>query len=82
MHRSLKAEAYLHLGEAYTALAAAKEIPPAETTNNWRNARDMFQRSLDIWHDMGRRGILGVQDERQLDEVTGQIAECDVFLQK
>jgi serine/threonine protein kinase len=79
-HRSLKAQAYQYLGEAYAVLAASKEVPSSETTHHWSAARDMFQRSFDIWQDMRSRGILEVPDASKPEEVAHQIAKCDAFL--
>jgi non-specific serine/threonine protein kinase/serine/threonine-protein kinase len=81
-HRSTKAQAYQYLGEAHAALARSKEIPQAETTQHWTTARFLFEQSLNIYDDMRSRGILGVQDARQLDEATGEIAECDKALRR
>jgi eukaryotic-like serine/threonine-protein kinase len=82
MHRSLKAEAYQFLGETYATIATSKEVASDEITAHWRSAREMFERSLNIREDMRARGISGRQDERQLDEVVSQIAQCDASLPK
>jgi tetratricopeptide (TPR) repeat protein len=76
-HRSLKAQAYQYLGEAYTSLARSKDLPPAETAQQWSAARDIFRQSLRIYADMRSRGILSAPDARRLDQVVGEIAKCD-----
>jgi eukaryotic-like serine/threonine-protein kinase len=80
-HRSLKAQAYKYLGEAYAALAAATEGSTTQATQLWTAARDMFQQSLGICEDMHNRGILAPPDTPQIDEVAGEIAKCDAALQ-
>ncbi|MGH8100787.1 MAG: protein kinase domain-containing protein [Chthoniobacterales bacterium] len=79
-HRSLKAQAYRYLGEAYAALAAATEGSTAQVTQLWTAARDMFQQSFGICEDMHNRGILAPPDTPQIDEVAGEIAKCDAAL--
>jgi hypothetical protein len=40
----------------------------------------MYVRSLEIWHDMQRRGILTGEDASKPEEVVRDIAECDAHL--
>jgi tetratricopeptide (TPR) repeat protein len=82
IHRSLKAQAYQYLGEAYVALATFGNVPSADISQHWTTARDMFQRSSGIYQDMRTRGILSVPDAHQLDEVAGEVAKCDAALRK
>jgi tetratricopeptide (TPR) repeat protein len=60
--RNLKAQAYQHLGEVYSAIATSKE-GSGEIRQLWTAARDIFQRSLDIWDDMRSRGIFPAQTQ-------------------
>ena len=76
-HRSLKAQAYQYLGEAYASLARSKDRPVAETAQQWTAARDTFQQSLRIYADMRSRGILSATDACRLDQVVGEVAKCD-----
>jgi hypothetical protein len=46
----------------------------------WRSARDNYQRSLDNYLDMRRRGI--ATGEGTGDQVTVEIAKCDAALQR
>jgi len=82
IQRSLKAQAYQYLGEAYVALVSVTSVPPADLSKHWTAARDMFQRSSDIYQDMRSRGILSIPDAHQFDEVAGEIAKCDTTLGK
>jgi tetratricopeptide (TPR) repeat protein/predicted Ser/Thr protein kinase len=78
----LNGEAYIYLGEAYSALASFPKIAPDEGREHWRTAREMYQQSLDIWNDLRARGILAGDDAARPDEVTGSIAKCDAQLKK
>jgi len=80
--RSLKAQAYQHLGELYAALGTSNNASLAEVRQYWTAARDMFQRSLDIWNDMRSRGIFPAPKAGKRDKVVREIAECDAALQK
>lgn len=82
IHRSLKAQAYQYLGEAYVALATLASVPRADIPQHWTAAGDMFQRSSGIYQDMRSRGILSVPDAHQLDEVAEEITRCDAALGK
>ena len=80
--RGLKAQAYHYIGEAYAAMAASKGVTAPELTKHWAGARDVLQRSLEIYKDMCSRGILSASDARQFDGVAGEIAKCDAALRK
>lgn len=82
IHRSLKAQAYQYLGEAYVALTTLGKVPSADISQHWTTARDMFGRSSAIYQDMRSRGILSVPDAHQLDEIAGEVAKCDTALRK
>ena len=77
--RTVRAEAYMYLAAAYAALAASEKIPN-EGNEHWRIAREKYQRSLDIYLDMRKRGIATGEDAG--DQVTLEIAKCDAALQR
>ena len=81
-HRSMRAQAYTYLGEAYSALATSNEVPAAEATKHWTAARDMFSRSLSVWEDMRGRGILSIPDAGKPEEISREIAKCDAASRK
>jgi len=60
--RTARAEAYRFVGNAYTALASSDTVPADERQTSSRSARDMYQRSLDIYLDMQRRRSSPSQD--------------------
>ena len=57
-------------------MAAARAKADIErTTRFWQEARSWYQRSLDVWLDLERRGVTAPSAAR--DEVVKQIAKCD-----
>jgi non-specific serine/threonine protein kinase/serine/threonine-protein kinase len=64
-YRSFFAGTYQELGEAHAAMT------------RWREARGMYQRSLEIWQDMRARGIMGKIDEGKPGEIAKAIADCE-----
>jgi len=79
-HRSMRAQAYTYLGDAYVALATSREASQGEITQHWNAGRDMYRRSLSVWEEMRSRGILSVPDTGKPEEVTRNIAKCDASL--
>jgi hypothetical protein len=76
--RMTRAEAYTYVGNAYAALAVSEKVPAGEKRSHWRSARDIYQRSVDIYLDLRRRGISTHEDAS--DKVMGEIAKCDAAL--
>src|SRR5262249_55248202 len=77
---SIRAQVYMHLGQAYAAVATSKNVPSAEQPAHWLAARNMYARSLNIWQDMQKRGILTAEDSAKPKEVAREMARCDAFL--
>jgi pentatricopeptide repeat protein len=73
------ATAYSQKGEA---LSAAALRPGARATSiaRLRDARRWFIRSLDIFEDLERKGVLTGEDARQPGRITELIARCDAEL--
>jgi len=80
--RGFFADTYADLGEAFAALAQRTSIANDERTRQWRSARDMYQRSSDIWQDMKRRGTLSKVDAAKPDSAAREVARCDAALSK
>jgi hypothetical protein len=80
--RGVKARTYIHLGEAYSALASSSQTAPDKRREHWRTARNMYEQSLDIWNDLRNRGTLGGDDAAKPGEAAGAIAKCDAVLGK
>jgi serine/threonine protein kinase len=79
---SVKGELYMRLARAYTALATSTDVPTTEQREHWGAARNMYARSLDIWQDMQKRGMLTGEDSAKPQEVAREIAKCDAPLQR
>jgi hypothetical protein len=75
--RSAFADAYAELGHARALVASSRAAAQPE---RWRAARDLFQRSHDIWTDLRDRGILSPIDQTKLHAVDQQIAKCERML--
>lgn len=76
---SVRGQVYMHLAEAYSALATSDKD---EQREHWRSARNMYARSLETWQEMKRRGILTGEDAAKPDEVSREIARLDDFLRR
>jgi serine/threonine protein kinase len=70
----------IHLAWAYAALAGTKDVPTTEQQEHWHSARDMYARSLEIWQDMQKHGILTGEYTAKPEEVTREIAKCEAAL--
>jgi hypothetical protein len=57
-------------------------VPPAEQPEHRLAARNMYARSLKIWQDMQKRGLLTAEDSAKSKEVAREIAKCDAFLRR
>ncbi|HKX99052.1 MAG TPA: protein kinase [Steroidobacteraceae bacterium] len=77
---SLRGQVYMRVGDIHAALGASKDVDPAERRQHWRNARGLYVRSLDVWQDMQKRGILTAEDRTKPQDVTAAIARCDASL--
>ena len=82
MARRLRAIAYGDLAEAYTAVATSNPAPRDSAAKDWRTARDMHQRSLELLEDLKKRGILDTEELPELDNVRKKIADCEAALAK
>jgi hypothetical protein len=80
MLRTIRAEAYTFLGDTYATLAESKKLPAGEAREYWHNARENYQRSLDIYLDLRSRGIATAEDGS--DQVIVEIAKCDGALER
>jgi len=62
--------AYLQMGQAHELLARTQ-------ASEWHVARSWYQRSLDIWLDLQRKGTLIPRYAPRLDEAAQGVAKCD-----
>ena len=77
-----RGQIYMHLAQAYATLGTSGSVAAAERRNHWRAARNMYTRSLEIWHDMESRGILTGEYTAKPQEAEREIAKCDSFLRR
>jgi L-amino acid N-acyltransferase YncA len=68
------------LGDTYIALASISGVPVAGAFEYRKAAREMYQHSLDLMHDLRHRGILDAEEVKEIDTVSHKIAECDKTL--
>ena len=70
--RSLFADSYFDLGEAYSMLAVKKSRDSQER----QTACQMYRRSLEIWQDLKHRGIISKDNLEKIEQVSSQITTC------
>jgi hypothetical protein len=80
-HSSLKGQVYRRVAAAYAALGASPKLGAAEQREHWQTARDLYARSLAVWQDMQKRGILTAEDRTKPQEIAREIARCDAALE-
>ncbi len=71
---------YTQLGKCHALLATASGTTPDQRVNRWREAREFYQKSLDIYQDLKSKGTLSAADSGKPDEVAREIARCDKAL--
>jgi len=80
VERSLRAQAFADLGDAYSALATSEPLHAHERQQYWREARGVYVRSLEICQASLSRGTLTGKDATKPQAVAQRIAECDAAL--
>lgn len=80
-HRRL-AQSYADFGAMYAKLASAPSVAGSRRIELWTEARAWYQKGLDIFRDIQRRGILTGVEPLKSNELTGEIAKCDAELSK
>ena len=82
MARRTVAIEYSALAAAYTKLASDEKTPASKRKELWREARNWYQKSLDIYQDMKSKGTLSGADANKPDELAKEIAKCDEALRR
>jgi serine/threonine protein kinase/tetratricopeptide (TPR) repeat protein len=77
---STLALSYFQLGKCNALLAAKVRTSPDKQTDLWSDVRKLYQKSLNLWQEMKRKGTLSGIDADKPDEVTREIANCDAAL--
>ena len=79
---SLRGQVYMRVAAAYAALGASAKLGAAERREHWQTARDLYARSLAVWQDMQKRGILTAEDATKPQELAREIERCDAALRR
>jgi non-specific serine/threonine protein kinase/serine/threonine-protein kinase len=80
--RSNLALIYSQLGKVHTVIASKTGTPAKQQIEHWQQARDWYQKGLDIYQDMKSNGTLSGTDASKPDEVAREIARCEQALRK
>jgi serine/threonine protein kinase/tetratricopeptide (TPR) repeat protein len=75
-------EAYLKMGDAYSALGAVQGSSISSRAEDWKQARDWYQKSLTVISALQDAGQLGQDNEASPDQIKRQIAQCDTELSR
>lgn len=74
--RNTLAQLNAQLGKTYAALAAAN----SNFKEQWRAAKEAYQKSLVIYQEMKSNGMLSGADASKPDEIAREIVKCDSAL--
>jgi non-specific serine/threonine protein kinase/serine/threonine-protein kinase len=72
---------YFELGKLHARLAQARAAK-GEQAANWQAAREEYQHSLSLWHQLSSQGKLNSADARKPDEVARELVKCSAALIK
>ncbi len=75
--RSDLALTYKQLAEVNVALANK-----SRSRQPWREARDWYQRALDVLRDLRQRGALSKDEAEEIDQISRRLAKCEASLAK
>ena len=71
---------YTQLGAAHAKGAAKADEPKESQREHWRNAKEAYGKSLEIYQAMKTKGTLAGADAKKPDEIAAEIAKCDEAL--
>ncbi len=72
----------MRVAAIHAALGASNDPRHGGARQHWSTARDLYARSLDVWHDMQKRGILTAEDGAKPQEIAREVARCDASLRQ
>ena len=77
--------AYSRVDEVWWIQASARGIARSDALNGWRQAREWYTKSLNVWKEMEAKGTLGGgnfagAEADALKDAASQIARCDAAL--
>ncbi len=70
------------IAKGYEGIATGARTPIAKRHENWRQARDWYQKSLAIWRQIQAEERFSPSDSAKADESSNGIARCDTALAK
>jgi tetratricopeptide (TPR) repeat protein len=74
------ASSCLRLGEISTSFAGQGKT--AVSQSHWREAKQWYQRSLDLLLDLQKRGALSKDDADEPDRIRNELIKCELALKK
>ncbi|HKF42345.1 MAG TPA: protein kinase [Thermoanaerobaculia bacterium] len=69
-------------GDVDVELASAPKTGSAARLALWSEARSLYRRSLEIWLDLRKRGVMKPSDAGTPDQIASKIARCDQALDR
>jgi non-specific serine/threonine protein kinase/serine/threonine-protein kinase len=76
------ADAYAKLGAAHAMQGANPRARAKERAQHWRDAKQAYQRALQLLSELRSRGALIAPEAKELEGLPDQIARCDAALAK
>lgn len=70
------------LGKCHTLRASRSAGPANQRFNNWQQAKDCYQKSLNIWEALQNEHKLAKADANEPADVQRAIADCDAALKR
>ena len=74
------ADAYSKVGFAYSRAAALPNLSMGARLAYWKEAQAAYNKSMEIWLDAERRGVVSGLDAREPDRIKNALAECNAAL--
>lgn len=81
MRRQL-AVSHFNIGQTYERLARRTGTPARQRSQHWRDARHAYERSVELWQEFQRQGVLPPEYASKPEETTRALARCDAALAK
>jgi tetratricopeptide (TPR) repeat protein len=71
------ADALSNTARLYMRIAGQESEPATTRLHYWTKARSLFQRSQDLWLELGRAGKLPPARDRAIRDVSSELARCN-----
>ncbi len=72
---SQRGQVFMRVAAAHAALGVLKKLSATDRQGHRRSARELFTRSLEIWLDMRKRGILTAEDATKPEDVARELEQ-------